>query len=495
MKSDVRIIHGGFELTEKMDLVESPDLGILPEVETILYEQNKNDGQRFNYKRNKLKRIPFSFLMDSDDYIAERDNLAKILNQSAPQPLYISLFPDRYWNAIVDGQTSFVRDMDSLQSVEVSIEFLIPDGIAHATQTDSYTTASDVITLNNGGTYRSWPILEATMPGDNGVVAFLNDRGKILQFGNPSEDDTRAYSQSERIIWDTSMTAALETGRGYKTNYYTFSGKFLGRYTLNTNGTRKFQDNYVTYATMGTGTGMQGLSYGRKVSADSEGVIGATNFECREAVWFELGRPQQTGLMLRELRDSTGKAICSIAFYKLATTTTRAKIRINVLGNVKEWDFVPNGSNIYTKKGKDFSIVKSGNQITFHVGGVKDGGFIHTVRLDELKDLAVTDVVDYFGVPTGGEPITRMCLMSSTLRKDKVAKTADIKNLFGEGDVLRVDTASGEVTINGLETQLGALGNDWEEFYLTPGINEITCIYSDWAAKPTFKLYNQEAYL
>lgn len=486
----IDVYFDGVKLTEYFNVLRGFQRNIGSEWENELIE-NTFDGSRFKRNRITEKNIPVPFVARYD-LNSKRRELARILNVKEPKTLMFSDEPNVYYEAIIDGGV----DLDEIVFLgKGTLNFLVPDGIAHSTQTKLYTATNNSFAIDNQGTYKSYPILEATMPAENGVVAFINDRGKILQFGNPSEDDTRGYTVSERVIWDTAMTSALETGRGYKTNFYTFSGQFLGRYTLNTTGTRKFLENYVTYDSMGTGNGMQGLSYGRKVSADSEGVIGATDFECREKVWFEIGTPKQTGLMLRELRDSTGKAICSVAFYKVDTTSTEARIRINVLGNVKEWKFIPNGSNIYTKKGKEFSIVKSGNTINFHLGGVTNGGFVHTVRLDALKTLIVTDVVDYFGVPAGGTPVTRMCLMSSTLRKDNVSKIADVKNLYGAGDVLKVDTASGAVTINDLETQLGSLGNDWEEFYLTPGTNEITCVYSDWAQAPTFKLYNQEAYL
>ncbi|OAU15191.1 distal tail protein Dit, partial [Lacticaseibacillus rhamnosus] len=42
---------------------------------------------------------------------------------------------------------------------------------------------SDTITVHNGGTYPVDPVITATMHGDNGVVAFVNDQGSVLQFG------------------------------------------------------------------------------------------------------------------------------------------------------------------------------------------------------------------------------------------------------------------------------------------------------------------------
>lgn len=499
MISDVEIKYDIYNLTEKMDLIESPDFGLFPAVTNTLIEHSNSDGARFKNTHFASKRISFEFLLDVDDYIDYRDTLTEMLNVKTPKKLTCSLFPNRYWYAILDGDTSFVRELEQHNEVDVSLTFLIPDGIAHATASKTYTQGSpefdaDTFTINNEGTYRSWPILEATMPADNGVVAFINDRGKILQFGNPDEDDTRSYNVSDRVVWDKPFTAAQEASRGWKTNGYTFSGIFLGRYNLRVNGTRKFGDGYVTYDNLGTGTGMQGFSYGRKVSADSNGVVGATDFEFKAGFWFETSNYNQTGMMMAELRDASGNAICSIAFYKLSQSNNAGKIRINVQGLIYEFDFQTNSTNIHTSKGKEFSIVKSGNTITFHSGGAKNGGIIKTVRLDALKSMVMTDVVFYVGKVALTNPMLRMRITHCTVRKDKVKKT-DVKNLFGAGDVLTVDTASATIAINDLETQMGALGNDWEEFYLEPGENKIKCIYSDWAQAPTFKITNQEAYL
>ena len=75
----------------------------------------------------------------------------------------------------------------------------------------------------------------------------------------------------------------------------------------------------------------------------------------------------------------------------------------------------------------------------------------------------------------------------------------DIPNKFSANDVVNIDCSKGDVFLNGLLTPaLGALGNDWEEFYLQPGVNQIGASYSDWvqdAYAPTFKMRYREVFL
>ena len=55
-----------------------------------------------------------------------------------------------------------------------------------------------------------------------------------------------------------------------------------------------------------------------------------------------------------------------------------------------------------------------------------------------------------------------------------------------------------EESIGNREDDLGALGNDWEDFYLEPGINQINVAYSDWVQEgkePTFAMRYRKVYL
>ena len=72
-------------------------------------------------------------------------------------------------------------------------------------------------------------------------------------------------------------------------------------------------------------------------------------------------------------------------------------------------------------------------------------------------------------------------------------------NKFGANDVVEADCRNGKVLLNGVPSpDLGALGNDWEEFCLTPGLNQIGVSYSGWVEEeyaPTFKVRYREVFL
>ena len=75
----------------------------------------------------------------------------------------------------------------------------------------------------------------------------------------------------------------------------------------------------------------------------------------------------------------------------------------------------------------------------------------------------------------------------------------DIPNKFSADDVVEADCKNAEILLNGTPApSLGALGNDWEDFYLTPGLNQIGIAYSEWVSAecaPQFKVKYREVFL
>ena len=81
--------------------------------------------------------------------------------------------------------------------------------------------------------------------------------------------------------------------------------------------------------------------------------------------------------------------------------------------------------------------------------------------------------------------------------KDNCDTYADIPNKFSANDELLVDCESAKIYLNDIETpELGALGNDWDQFYLKPGYNQIGVAWSEWTQSvPEFKMKYREVFL
>ena len=117
-------------------------------------------------------------------------------------------------------------------------------------------------------------------------------------------------------------------------------------------------------------------------------------------------------------------------------------------------------------------------------------------------------VTSWMGVYSAKFTSTSVTQTKTTETWEELTERVEIQNTFTTNDILVCDCSNGTVRLmntnatdeinGGLHPELGALGNDWESFVLTKGVNQIGTMYSDWvtdAHKPTFTLRYRERYL
>lgn len=69
-------------------------------------------------------------------------------------------------------------------------------------------------------------------------------------------------------------------------------------------------------------------------------------------------------------------------------------------------------------------------------------------------------------------------------------------NTFQTGDIITAQCEDAKIFVNNRESEtLGALGNTWESFYLSPGENTIGVLTSDWSGIPEAQLLVREVWL
>ena len=255
---------------------------------------------------------------------------------------------------------------------------------------------------------------------------------------------------------------------------------------------------YLYSADYGTGTQWHGATITRAIPKDATGDIGAKNFKVsyahRLSIGSGSGATNQLGMLQVILSDSNGNVVVGAAVVK-SKAGKKATIKYYV-NNTVAWTVDVDAS--YTNKCFQPSVAsdisKSGDTITFNVGGVKKK-FIDS----NIKDTVVTKVTVVFSKYGTKTALTHNGLCWLKFVKNNCDTQANIPNKFGANDVLKADCRNGEITLNGvLSPELGALGNDWEEFYLTPGLNQIGYAFSDWVDAeyaPEFKVLYREVFL
>lgn len=261
---------------------------------------------------------------------------------------------------------------------------------------------------------------------------------------------------------------------------------------------------YLTAQSYGVGSKWHCASITRKIPADALGGVGASNFvltyKQRISLGDEKNNSKQQGAFTALLVDDDGNRIAGLRIYK-SKDGKKASIAYyvgNAMYTGKDFDITY--AKWYTAKtvsavDQSTTITKSGNTVTFKTFT----GATVSYKDDAITDSKATKVIFAFEAYGTKPPLTYNGIYWAKLVKNNCDNIKDIPNKFTANDILTADCRNGEIILNGVAApELGALGNDWEEFYLEPGLNQIGFAYSAWVADehaPQVKIRYREVFL
>lgn len=266
---------------------------------------------------------------------------------------------------------------------------------------------------------------------------------------------------------------------------------------------------YLMPETYGTNAGWHGPSITRTIPADASGEVGAKNFTLSYSQKLSIGYGnlvQEAGAFLALLTTGSGsnrKIVAGVNIHKGSAGKT-GQIRLYVNGkevkresidvSYNNKQFGNNSSALGITTVKTSSITKVGKNVEFNIGGKK-----YSFTDSAAADVAATHITFYWCQYGTKQPFTHNGLYWAKFIKNNCDTFEDIPNKFSANDVVTADCKSGEIFLNDTPTPtLGALGNDWEDFYLTPGLNQIGFAYSDWVesgCEPNCKIRFREVFL
>lgn len=367
------------------------------------------------------------------------------------------------WNAIVGTYT--INCFDPFKY-----------SVTEYTQTAS--NGSFVVTYN--GTYKGYPTLVTTFPktenadGDStttsecGYVGFADQREHVLQFGDPTETDWASVQYPATVPIDKSFKT---------TNYWTqnntavIDGTITG--SISTNST----DKYMYAGTWGSGTGWHGPTLSKIITGETPPIGKNFKFRWKQYIKATASQYGATEALLWNNNSGVRTLVGGVAIFK-STKDTKCKVYLYVGSTTSRKSYTVDCSKIGVCEMK-----KIDNNITFTVGGVTLSASA------EIKDLIANEVTFHFMKKGTTSSLTSSRIYWAYLQRFSFSNYEDVKNIFMPGDVLTVNTQDagvylddGSATIPA--TYLGALGNDWEDFYLTPGSNTIAVDYSSFTTEP-----------
>lgn len=499
-----------------------------PELDYI--ETGIRDGAKRKYRRYPARYITVTYQLLAESSEAFRDAfnaLGGTLDIEDAEMIFADE-PDKYFtgtpselgeiepgkNAVIGEIVFFCEDPFKYSVEEYEVEPSTDDGLYFA--------------VNYNGTYKAFPELEATFyeeeeadgetentltgSGDCGYAAFFNEYEKIIQLGDPDEAEGEDLLKSQTLVsqtflkstsWGTAVQKLFSLNSGVvSSDSVVQTGTFK---TAKSYANATANEYYLTPNSYGSGAKWHGPSITRAIPADAAGNVGATNFSYswrqKMAIGSGKNAQKERGAFQTLLTDANGKIIAGVNVYK-SSNGKKAKLRFYLNGKIKETISIDLSlNNKYfgqiTKKNKAVrtsSIVKSGQSVTFNIGGIK-----RTYRDSAITESVVTKFTMTLSKWASYTPLSYNGVFWVKFVKNNCKTWRDVPNKFSANDVVVADCSTGKIYLNDAETpHLGALGNDWEEFYLRPGLNQIGVAYSDWvedAYAPTFKMRYREVFL
>lgn len=453
------------------------------------YNTNTADGEKIRGSRYPARTITVDFALTGTslpDLRSKLTRLNEILSRREPVNIVFNDEDGYYFNGIpvMKGDAN-----DYKNSMTGKYEIYCADPFKYSAE-QTVTPVNKKFTVNYQGTYKTYPTLVASFPatrdssGNNtntsecGFVGFANQAGKILQFGDPEEKDWGDIP--------TPATTPLNFSFSSLTGWTKNGSAVIDGYTVT--GTAAVTGGHVYASGYGSGSNMHGPTVSKVLSDSST----AKNFTFSWTQKFAVTNKKQFGsclLVLWRNNSGTRTRMAAVSLYKTKKDNNCRVIMY--IGSSKAGEFI-----VACSKVGACSIKKVGSTITFSVAGTTK-----SYSDSSISDLIVNEVTMFFGKWKSSAVINANYITNCKLQRHAYSSKGDIENTFQPGDVLTVKTEDASVYLDSGEAQdpapyLGALGNDWEDFVLTPGNNEIEIDYSDFATTaPEFELRYRERFL
>lgn len=405
--------------------------------------------------------------------------------------------------------------------------------------------------INYGGTYPARPVLSAEFAGalsggdysddgDCGFVAFIDEEENIIQLGNPDAIDLDAFTSAEQLINRQFTTVAdwqQSGGKVYENKAVSGSlaaGNITDTYWKSGAG----QTLSFAKPSYGSGAAWHGpilwkgtdgainfdLTIVHRLCVNNVAQIGT--FECGAYHYSANAYRMVAGIVIEKTASGTNGTVKYIIDDTVVATQTidlsyyntnfgycnRTAVYKTQYYNKKKkkWQDkkikkaktrqVVSGYN-YTQSNLNTSIKKADGVITFKVGNLAAKSFVNT----DLDLVPVHNISFHFGQKGTNAALHTNAVNSIRFTKNPSGTFAEIPNVFTSGDIVEADCNDASVYIKHagtedghFEPQYGALGNDWEDFRLQKGANNIKTVWSSWVNenyKPTLRIYYNEVFL
>ena len=446
-------------------------------------------GTEYQGKRNVQRTITvgFQLLCSTPEEFTEKFNTLNGILDVEQARLIFRDEPDKYYI----GTKSEVGDIPSGRlNVKGEFAFYCCDpykySVAEKTFQASLNAAGIMeVSIQNDGTVPAVISYDIKHNHENGFVGIVSRYG-AMQYGKIDEVDSETLQRSEELFRFDGYDAfwAMTNGQGILTEDFPKNGTWR-------EDTYNDKDSYLALDNVGSGSSWHGASKMVTLPQDSSGSNVAQNFLCQTRVWFEAGRPSQTGLLEFVIGDEDNNLLASIHIIKTSTNSGSARVIMKIADEeVERIEFTANGSSPVALNAGQLYIRKSGELFEFYY-------HFRRPSLAEKKAKSVTIFLGQHGSrgSSANDLVTRMYFDYLFFRKDNVNYENDIPNRYPAGSTLHIDGYAGKAYLDGVDcTGDEILGTRY--FKAPPGETEVQFLYSDFSdPPPTITATIKEAWL
>ncbi len=187
-------------------------------------ETGVSDGTKYRRKRYQPRTIVVGYQLIAEDNSAFRSAYNKLnaLLDEEQATLIFADEPDKYYIGTKQGAGEVPAGKNSITS---ELEFYCADPFKYSVEEFTVSPTADggkTFVVSYNGTYKAFPSFQAKMKSDNGMIGFVNESKKILQFGDPDEADGEMYKKSEMVtnykdsrIWAKDTKWTDDTGNNF----------------------------------------------------------------------------------------------------------------------------------------------------------------------------------------------------------------------------------------------------------------------------------------
>lgn len=367
---------------------------------------------------------------------------------------------------------------------------------------------ADVVNVVNNGTYKAYPTFNFTMNGENGLVAVLNDKGNVLQFGNPEDVDgtvaTRMEMGVNQTFWGNSLPSDIVVNTNFDTVYKNMNSNPETPNLVQGSFSMTLDPDAITPVFQGVGDiGVwHGPTFLLPITAPSTNDR-TQNFGTHIRFGFENYNKEQRGRIEYAINDENGSN--AMTFIVRDSSRTANEIVLEMWYKHNRLNMVSLDRRQFKNSFFEASMERRGSQLIWRLAQIKSLNLYDNVVIDKqyrfVWNLEENDTTKFttVGAWMMRYSNTYHVLMKVTDLKCKWYDTpyyTDIKNYFQDGDLVTIDVASRALLINGVEnTELNIVGNQWEAFRVELGNSTFQPIVSSWASKADVNVELRQTYL